>query len=102
MVMLKLRKPSTSSTLTPSIPATMIYYGNYYGAVNMTGLAVTIKDMVTMGMTAVAHLTMEDIGHRGSTEKLDPLNLPYFSSCEIWILLLGLLISSCLFKIATI
>lgn len=53
-----------------SIPATMIYYGNNYGAMNMIGLAVSIKDMVTMDMTAVAPITMENIGHKHSTEKL--------------------------------
>lgn len=70
MVMLKLRKPSTFSTTALSIPATMIYYGNNYGAMNMIGLAVAIKDMVTMDMTAVAPITMENIGHKHSTEKL--------------------------------
>lgn len=68
--MLKLRKPSTFSTPALSIPATRIYYGNYYGAMNMIGLAVAIKYMVTMDMTAVAHLTMEDIGRKDSTDKL--------------------------------
>lgn len=68
--MLKLRKPSTFSTPALPIPATMIYYGNYYGTMNMIGLAVAIKYMVTMDMTAVAHLTMEDIGRKDSTDKL--------------------------------
>ena len=53
MVMLKLRKPSTFSIPALSIPATMIYYGNNYGAMNMIGLAVAIKD--TFSLHAQSH-----------------------------------------------